>query len=189
MWDTILGTLSHLLQLTLQSDHILIDRANFRRKKDMYHKGDNQKSLFKRIKADIKDLDFFHIPEVENRCGILYWMGIFIFKRQEVLIVVCLFFQGGDIVAFSKHLCGAATDLTLRCLLRENYNSKQNVESKVQHKVAAILIALCCHHRCKWRSYVSTFLAFSMYNSSCCSFNHLFNGNDIVLFFVQINLL
>jgi hypothetical protein len=28
-----------------------------------------------------------------------------------------------------------------------------------------------------------------MYNSSCCSFNHLFNGNDIVLFFVQINLL
>jgi hypothetical protein len=76
MWDTIIGTMSHLLQLTLQSDHILIDRANFRRKKDMYHKGDNQTSLFKRIKADIKDLDFFRIPEVENHCGTFYLMSL-----------------------------------------------------------------------------------------------------------------
>jgi tRNA:m4X modification enzyme len=123
------GTLSHLLQLALGSDHILIDRANFRRKKDMYHNKQNHTSLFKRVKADIKDLDFFRIPEVES--------------------------HRGDIVAFSKHLCGAATDLTFRCLLRDVTNNSQQNESMQKHKIAAILIALCCHHRCKWQNYVN----------------------------------
>jgi hypothetical protein len=67
-----LGTLSHYLQKILEkSKHILIDRANFRRKLDMYHKSEeNQPNcLFKRIKADIKDLNFSLIPQVQNHCG------------------------------------------------------------------------------------------------------------------------
>lgn len=42
---------------------------------------------------------------------------------------------------YSKHLCGAATDLTINCL---------------RHLAPeTVLIALCCHHRCSFDSYCS----------------------------------
>ncbi|PVU96350.1 hypothetical protein BB561_001241 [Smittium simulii] len=48
------------------------------------------------------------------------------------------------IVAYSKHLCGAATDLALNCL--SNYEKKGG-------KVVGIVFALCCHHACKYSCY------------------------------------
>lgn len=53
--------------------------------------------------------------------------------------------EGCDVVAVSKHLCGAATDLTLRCLCEG---------SKVKMELRGIAIALCCHHRCSWQQLV-----------------------------------
>jgi tRNA:m4X modification enzyme len=47
------------------------------------------------------------------------------------------------VVAFTKHLCGAATDYAVRCLA-----ACEKVESKV------LCFATCCHHRCEWKSYV-----------------------------------
>lgn len=38
------------------------------------------------------------------------------------------------IIAFSKHLCGSATDLTLRCLLKSGFKTA--------------VIAVCCHQKC-----------------------------------------
>jgi tRNA:m4X modification enzyme len=49
-------------------------------------------------------------------------------------------------VAISKHLCGCATDLTLRCLL--NYR-------KTGGDIKGIVIALCCHQLCTYESYIN----------------------------------
>lgn len=43
------------------------------------------------------------------------------------------------ITSVSKHLCGAATDLTINCLLQSS-----------RAAINGIMIALCCHHRCSW---------------------------------------
>ncbi|XP_044261826.1 tRNA:m(4)X modification enzyme TRM13 homolog isoform X2 [Tribolium madens] len=48
-----------------------------------------------------------------------------------------------SIVGVTKHLCGDATDLALRCLL--------NVSSV---KVGGLTMTFCCHHRCRWGAYV-----------------------------------
>ena len=59
-----------------------------------------------------------------------------------------------QVVAISKHLCGAATDLSLRCivqtLLQKSSEPSQECNSSCQQKLCGILIALCCHHRCSW---------------------------------------
>ena len=47
------------------------------------------------------------------------------------------------VVALSKHLCGCATDLALRCL------------ANAGGPVGGLCVACCCHHRCEWASYVA----------------------------------
>ncbi|KAH8327199.1 hypothetical protein KR074_006928 [Drosophila pseudoananassae] len=113
------GQLSYHLATELDERHmtgsqvILIDRMSLRHKKD--NKVANR-DLVKRIRADIGDLKLSALPELK--------------KTQRT-------------VAFSKHLCGEATDLTLRCIQIDG-------SSPVDY----VLIALCCHHRCSWQSYV-----------------------------------
>jgi len=52
-------------------------------------------------------------------------------------------------VAVAKHLCGVATDYTLRCIADAGVAAFDG-----------IAIATCCHHRCTWEGYVNTaFLA------------------------------
>ena len=51
-------------------------------------------------------------------------------------------------IGVSKHLCGVATDLALRCL--QTFSASGNAKGKIE----TILIALCCHHRCDWNIYV-----------------------------------
>lgn len=77
------------------------------------NKKDNRienKELVQRIKADIADLDL---------------------KALE--IGVCK-----QIIGMSKHLCGVATDLALRCMVNGNSGEKLT---------KGFVIALCCHHR------------------------------------------
>ncbi|XP_070136825.1 tRNA:m(4)X modification enzyme TRM13 homolog isoform X2 [Drosophila bipectinata] len=115
------GQLSYHLATELDERHmtgsqvILIDRMSLRHKKD--NKVTNR-DLVKRIRADIGDLKLSALPELK--------------KTQRT-------------VAFSKHLCGEATDLTLRCI-QSNADGSPPVDY--------VLIALCCHHRCSWQSYV-----------------------------------
>ena len=66
-----------------------------------------------------------------------------------------------QVVAISKHLCGAATDLTLRCII-QTWLQKPSVAShdecscsnSYRQKLCGVLIALCCHHRCSWQQLV-----------------------------------
>ncbi|GAB0091459.1 tRNA:m(4)X modification enzyme TRM13 [Sergentomyia squamirostris] len=90
------------------------------------HKKDNKvedRDAVTRIRADIANLDLSWLPH-----------------------------KSESIVGVSKHLCGAATDMTLRCIVAGNQPPKE-VNRKLC-RTKGILIALCCHHRCEWKSFV-----------------------------------
>lgn len=94
---------------------LVVDRQSHRYKKD------NQianREIVERIRADISDLDLQHLESV---------------KQCESMIGV------------SKHLCGGATDLALRCMVQGNQNGV---------KTNGFIICLCCHHQCTWNTFV-----------------------------------
>ncbi|XP_066298563.1 tRNA:m(4)X modification enzyme TRM13 homolog [Branchiostoma lanceolatum] len=204
------GRLSHYVQMCLPeqatSHFILIDRANTKHKFDKNIRRGEKGPDFERLKVDIEDLNLGLVPSMAE--------------------------QKGPVAAISKHLCGAATDLTLRCLIetlhcksprsspkevspsssvkktasrelqvsdstsqdssakegqlvdsttssivtgiqeqredledvlstsRTDDNSSppakrlKDEDAKNTSHVEGILIALCCHHRCTWTSYV-----------------------------------
>ncbi|PKH55890.1 hypothetical protein CRG98_050315 [Punica granatum] len=59
--------------------------------------------------------------------------------------------QGLPFMAIGKHLCGPATDLTLRCCLGEDivHNDARNCS------IRGLAIATCCHHLCQWKHYIN----------------------------------
>eukprot|EP00794_Sanderia_malayensis_P009884 gene9884-10894_t len=137
------GKLSHWLQKAVGDsvenvDYVLIDRQNHRNKFDCYHKGDDQGPTFKRLYVDIEHLNLSKVDELKEK----------------------------GIVAFGKHLCGAATDLSLRCLTETQLNNAEHIHAEKKQKLELsesfdhgdnsvfILFALCCFHRCSWPSYV-----------------------------------
>ncbi|XP_052863791.1 tRNA:m(4)X modification enzyme TRM13 homolog [Anopheles cruzii] len=97
---------------------LLIDRASHR------HKLDNKiedRTIVQRVRADIADLVLAKVePNVPN---------------------------GRRLVGLGKHLCGSATDLALRCMVR--YAKPEGAM-----RARGAIFALCCHHRCEWSSFV-----------------------------------
>ncbi|OPJ77263.1 tRNA:m(4)X modification enzyme TRM13-like protein isoform A [Patagioenas fasciata monilis] len=143
----------HLKQQNVENvQFLLVERATTRFKVDGKHK--RRDSVFERLQVDIQHLCLNKVPILEK-------------KKLPV-------------VGIGKHLCGAATDLALTCLVesytaccdRENEepapkrsrtdktevasnNSADNESNKDDCKpVAGIVIALCCHHKCDWMHYV-----------------------------------
>lgn len=129
-WGAGNAFLSQQLQQQLHSDHIIIDRKTPKTKGD--HKRDRTR-LWKRITIDIKDIALDAVPEVCQT------------RATEETPTKTTIYPTRPLCSFSKHLCGAATDLTVRCL--EQHQSAPGATD-------SLLIALCCHHRCSWRSYV-----------------------------------
>ncbi|XP_041357033.1 tRNA:m(4)X modification enzyme TRM13 homolog [Gigantopelta aegis] len=136
------GQLSHWVQKALDKANdvafILVDKGNVRNKFDLQHR-EGEGPVFERLRIDIEHLNLGkHLTVSES---------------------------ARPVVAMGKHLCGAATDLSLRCLLEtmqppdddseESAVKKPKLE-KSSHLMApaGIVIALCCHHRCTWRAYV-----------------------------------
>ncbi|XP_005182246.1 tRNA:m(4)X modification enzyme TRM13 homolog [Musca domestica] len=107
--------LSKLLENMQNSQVVLVDRMSLRHKKDNKIE---DRSLVQRIRADIVDFKLEKLPALEN---------------------------SQHCVAVSKHLCGGATDLSLRCII-------QAAAQKCLTDL--IMIAVCCHHRCDWSSFV-----------------------------------
>lgn len=100
----------------IASEFILIDRSNSRCKKDakMKHEG----AKVKRIFIDIKDLNLANLlSEYDKESTYFLWI--------------------------SKHLCGAATCLTINSLVNT---------SDVSWK-GTFCVALCCHQCCSWQAY------------------------------------
>ncbi|XP_052899712.1 tRNA:m(4)X modification enzyme TRM13 homolog [Anopheles moucheti] len=108
--------LARIVETQLQNCKVLlVDRASHR------HKKDNKietREIVQRVRADIADLELHKVDLLESS------------KR---------------LVGIGKHLCGSATDLALRCLVRSR--SKSSIHIK------GCLFALCCHHRCEWRTF------------------------------------
>lgn len=100
------------------SSILLVDRSSHRHKKDNKLKNEDNPLNVKRIRADIADLKLNKVEEIG---------------------------ESNSIVGIAKHLCGCATDLTLRCLAKQDESSC---------KVNGLIIAFCCHHRCEYSSYV-----------------------------------
>ncbi|XP_058444397.1 tRNA:m(4)X modification enzyme TRM13 homolog [Malaya genurostris] len=100
---------------------LLIDRASHR------HKQENRiedRKIVHRIRADIADLELSKLNMLQSS------------KR---------------VIGIGKHLCGAATDLALRCLVRSNHELPPNKGEECRSE--GFVFALCCHNRCDWRSY------------------------------------
>ncbi|XP_074316010.1 uncharacterized protein LOC141652443 [Silene latifolia] len=62
--------------------------------------------------------------------------------------------RGIPYLAVGKHLCGPATDLTLRCCLGENYDQNSGTEH-IRQNLKGIAVATCCHHLCQWKHYTN----------------------------------
>ncbi|NXP44056.1 TRM13 enzyme, partial [Heliornis fulica] len=150
------GKLSHWVDVALQTvedvQFLLVERATTRFKVDGKHR--RRDSAFERLQVDIQHLCLKKVPVLEK-------------KKLPV-------------VGIGKHLCGAATDLALRCLVKSyttccdgenkepapkrsrtdktemaSNNSTDTESTKDNCKpVAGIVIALCCHHKCDWTHYV-----------------------------------
>ncbi|PVU91765.1 hypothetical protein BB559_003990 [Furculomyces boomerangus] len=90
-----------------------------------------------RIQIDIRDLDISGLPELKKP-------AIQVINDSKIGNPIDSDTNLYPIVAYSKHLCGAATDLALRSL--ENYQKNGG-------KVVGIVFALCCHHVCKYSMY------------------------------------
>ncbi|KAM7387837.1 hypothetical protein PAMP_024050 [Pampus punctatissimus] len=145
------GKLSHWIHEALKTpEHLktcddlqllLVERCSTRFKVDGKHQDAGVE--FERLQVDIQHLDLRKVPQ---------------FKHKKL-----------PLVGVGKHLCGAATDLALRCLLetpeaRETEPPQKRLKpsepAAEEHPgpgpgpVQGVAVALCCHHRCEWRHYV-----------------------------------
>ncbi|XP_042339858.1 tRNA:m(4)X modification enzyme TRM13 homolog [Plectropomus leopardus] len=123
---------------------LLVERSSTRFKVDGKHQDAGVE--FERLQVDIQHLDLSKVQML----------------TQKKL----------PLVAVGKHLCGAATDLALRCLLGTPELTEdtgpapkrpRTSEPAAQQNpnpglgpghVLGLTVALCCHHRCEWRHYV-----------------------------------
>ncbi|KAG1047547.1 hypothetical protein G6F43_010012 [Rhizopus delemar] len=127
------GELSSWVKKAIQEENgestfVLIDRKNVRNKVDPSLVGHSeQKSTVQRLLMDIKDL--------------------------ELAKVECITNNEKKVVAFSKHLCGCATDITLKCLM--NYVEHERSLGRSE-PIAGIVIAMCCHQLCRYEMYPNT---------------------------------
>ncbi|XP_027100084.2 uncharacterized protein [Coffea arabica] len=63
--------------------------------------------------------------------------------------------QGVPYLAIGKHLCGPATDMTLKCCILEQSAQNHADQLKASCFLRGLAIATCCHHLCQWKHYIN----------------------------------
>ncbi|XVF80746.1 hypothetical protein PTKIN_Ptkin15bG0099800 [Pterospermum kingtungense] len=101
----------------------LVERKSYKLKADRSLR-QKESLILERLRIDIEDLN---LKAVESLQGLPY-------------------------IAIGKHLCGPATDLTLRCCLANQRNDGQCEGNRYPRGLA---IATCCHHLCQWKHYMN----------------------------------
>ncbi|KAF9111180.1 tRNA:m(4)X modification enzyme TRM13 [Mortierella sp. AM989] len=156
------GELSNYLKVAVD-DHgtatfLLIDRTPSRNKFDNAILGlEEIKSLVKRYTMDIKDLALADVPELRKDVTATQRTPPMKNTSPGEKIEKSEIQDGAEyiekkpVVAISKHLCGGATDLTLKCLA--NYQQSERKHSSQPSPVKGVLIALCCHQLCRHYMY------------------------------------
>ncbi|XP_047979813.1 tRNA:m(4)X modification enzyme TRM13 homolog [Salvia hispanica] len=104
---------------------LLVERKSYKLKADRSLR-QKESLVLERLRIDIEDLD---LNGVESLKGVGY-------------------------IAIGKHLCGPATDMTLRCCIRQHSEENGAFESQASY-LRGVAIATCCHHLCQWKSYIS----------------------------------
>ncbi|KAG2221569.1 hypothetical protein INT45_002583 [Circinella minor] len=114
-----------------EAAYILVDRKLVRNKVDNTLLGQGSiRSTVQRVTIDIKDLNLSKVQAIMNKND----------KKRKI-------------IALSKHLCGSATDITLKCLM--NY-VKHEQDNGNKSPISGIIIALCCHQLCRYEMYPNT---------------------------------
>ncbi|KAG0564589.1 hypothetical protein KC19_8G123200 [Ceratodon purpureus] len=132
------GYLSHML-CDCYTVHkvVMVERRAYKFKADRTMR-QSKGLVLERLRLDIEDLNLSHVKAL----------------------------QDSYVVAISKHLCGPATDLSLRCCLSNGdapvlgnttatAPNNENTQSLLKPIVDGLAIATCCHHLCQWKSYVN----------------------------------
>ncbi|KAK9287987.1 hypothetical protein L1049_016432 [Liquidambar formosana] len=104
----------------------LVERKSYKLKADRSLR-QKERLILERLRIDIEDLN---LNAVESLRGVPY-------------------------LAIGKHLCGPATDLTLRCCLWKQCNQDNVVNCSGNHYLRGLAIATCCHHLCQWKHYIN----------------------------------
>lgn len=127
------GMLSLALAQSLRdSVYVLVDRAHTRGKADRSIEASCPDATVVRAKIDIRHLNLGGMREV----------------------------VGKPVVCMSKHLCGVATDLSLRAvtqtlLPRPGFDAGSSDSVSASPDFRGLAVALCCHHVCTWADYVN----------------------------------
>ncbi|KAK7308669.1 hypothetical protein VNO77_42289 [Canavalia gladiata] len=103
----------------------LVERKSYKLKADRSLR-QNESLMLERLRIDIEDLDLNAVESL----------------------------QGVPFLAIGKHLCGAATDLALRCCFPE-YRKNSSEQYTANNKFGGLAIATCCHHLCQWKHYTN----------------------------------
>ncbi|TNN13693.1 tRNA:m(4)X modification enzyme TRM13 [Schistosoma japonicum] len=101
-----------------ETNFIVVELNSVRDKMD---KRQRDEGNFTRIRIDIANLDLTRLPLLQENTK--------------------------PVIAVAKHLCGDATDLSLRCL--KNGEKVMNL--------SGIMFAVCCHNKCTWNETVGRF--------------------------------
>ncbi|CAK9869504.1 unnamed protein product [Sphagnum jensenii] len=129
------GYLSHMLCDCYNVQNVvMVERRSYKFKADRTLR-QLQGIALERLRIDIEDLN---LQEVQS-------------------------LQGCNFIAVSKHLCGPATDLSLRCcihgadsgLSNGTPNNEGCREGPGNPMLDGLGIATCCHHLCQWSSYIN----------------------------------
>jgi hypothetical protein len=104
---------------------LLVERGSQRLKFDSMIKKSLEEAghggELERIRIDLKDLYVNRLPLIE---------------------------RSSRFVLYGKHLCGCASDFSLRCL---KHSLQEEGQAGVS-KFAGLVLAVCCHHKCEWEA-------------------------------------
>lgn len=125
------GRLSYWLAKILSGKgchFLLVDRASSRHKFENKIRREEQEnsSEIRRLQIDIEHLCLGNVDLVK--------------AHERRLVGLC------------KHLCGEATDFAIRCLVETT--GKTSDSGAATSALQGLLMAVCCHHRCRWASFV-----------------------------------
>ncbi|KAM0951239.1 putative tRNA:m(4)X modification enzyme [Dioscorea sansibarensis] len=120
------GYLAHMLADCYGFNKVfLIERRSYKLKADRSLR-QNESLVFERLRIDIKDLNLHAIESLKEL----------------------------PYLAVGKHLCGSATDLTIRCCLPDRRNPNKGLPFTGRY-IQGLALATCCHHLCQWKHYIN----------------------------------
>ncbi|KAK9149119.1 hypothetical protein Scep_007876 [Stephania cephalantha] len=104
----------------------LVERRSYKLKADRSLR-QKESLVLERLRIDIEDLDLNSIEAL----------------------------SAAPYLAIGKHLCGPATDLTLRCCLHKQCTQPETVRTTNTSHLRGLAVAACCHHLCQWKHYIN----------------------------------